>query len=164
LLLSFGVCVAAAGQADLPRRKKLWWSRPLVALLFFLQPIVRGWARYRGRLTRRPVRPGPMDNLDSLALRKTGVPMREVAYWSERRFSRFEWVANLLRDLDAAGWPNKADMGWGDFDVEIYGSRWSTVQLTTLVEEHPAGKQMLRCRLGSRWSLQAKVAFWVMAG
>jgi len=49
--ISLGVCIAAGAQADLPKNKRHWWSRPLVAMLFFLQPIVRGWARYRGRLS-----------------------------------------------------------------------------------------------------------------
>jgi cellulose synthase/poly-beta-1,6-N-acetylglucosamine synthase-like glycosyltransferase len=54
LAVSCGVCMAAAAQARLPRHQCRWWSRPLVALLFFLQPVERGWARYRSRL-----RPGP---------------------------------------------------------------------------------------------------------
>ena len=48
LLISLGVCVAAAWQASLPRQKTRWWSRPLVAMLFHLQPIVRGWAALPG--------------------------------------------------------------------------------------------------------------------
>ena len=50
LLLSLTVCVMAATQAKIPDRKKQFWSRPLVALMYFLQPIVRGAARYQGRL------------------------------------------------------------------------------------------------------------------
>src|SRR6185503_7181725 len=53
LMASVGVCVVAGIQASLPKGKRRWWSRPLVALLFFLQPIVRGWERYRGRLRLR---------------------------------------------------------------------------------------------------------------
>src|SRR5688572_11360092 len=37
LLASAGICVAAGVQASLPKGKRRWWSRPLVALLFFLQ-------------------------------------------------------------------------------------------------------------------------------
>jgi hypothetical protein len=48
--------------------------------------------------------------------------------------------------------------------VEIYGNRWSGLQLTTVAEDHPKGKQLLRCRLRTRWSLQAKVAFWALCG
>ena len=33
---SLGVCVVAGAQADLPRNKRRFWSRPMVALLFFL--------------------------------------------------------------------------------------------------------------------------------
>src|SRR5258707_863334 len=50
LAVSLGVCVAAAAQAELPPNKSRPWSRALVGCLFFLQPIIRGWARYRARL------------------------------------------------------------------------------------------------------------------
>src|SRR6185503_7264413 len=54
LVISLAVCVAAACQAELPKDRRRVWSRPLVALLFFLQPIARGWARYQGRRGLRP--------------------------------------------------------------------------------------------------------------
>src|SRR5207237_9286720 len=54
MALSLGVCGVAAAQAELPPGKSRFWSRPLVACLFFLQPLVRGWARYRSRLHFRP--------------------------------------------------------------------------------------------------------------
>src|SRR5439155_2264164 len=53
LLISAAVSVAAGAQAALPKAKRRWWSRPLVAMMFFVQPIVRGWARYQGRLSLR---------------------------------------------------------------------------------------------------------------
>ena len=49
--ISVGACALAAVQAKLPRQKRRFWSRPLVALLFFLQPIVRSWARFKWRLS-----------------------------------------------------------------------------------------------------------------
>jgi hypothetical protein len=73
-------------------------------------------------------------------------------------------VADVLHRLDQQGWPNKSDVGWNEYDVEIYGSRWSQLQLTTVTEEYPQNKRMLRCRLRARWSLQAKVAFWSLCG
>jgi hypothetical protein len=73
-------------------------------------------------------------------------------------------VEDVLRRLDRQGWPNKSDIGWSEYDVEIYGSRWSQVQLTTVAEEHPQGKQLLRCRLRSSWSFPAQVAFWSLCG
>ncbi|MEY2466237.1 MAG: hypothetical protein QOD03_758, partial [Verrucomicrobiota bacterium] len=47
--VSVGICALAAGQAKLPKHKKRAWSRPLVALLFCLQPIIRGWSRFKWR-------------------------------------------------------------------------------------------------------------------
>src|SRR5436305_13142038 len=54
LAMSLAVCVAAAIQAELPPNRSRPWSRPLVGWLFFLQPIVRGWARYQARLELQP--------------------------------------------------------------------------------------------------------------
>jgi len=48
--------------------------------------------------------------------------------------------------------------------VEIYGNRWSNLQLVTAAEDHPQGKQLIRCRLRARWSLLAKVAMWSLLG
>jgi hypothetical protein len=160
LLLPIGICAAAGAQAALPREKTRWWSRPLVATLFFLQPIVRGWARYRGRLLMRPIPLAAQHTLDSLSLRESNQSLREVQYWSETPINRLEFVSEILRQLDQQGWPNKSDIGWSEYDVEIQGNRWSNLQLTTVVEDHPHNKQLLRCRLRGRWSLQAKVAFW----
>jgi glycosyltransferase involved in cell wall biosynthesis len=164
LLLPIGVCAAAGAQAELPRNKIRWWSPLLVATLFFLQPIVRGWARYRGRLLLRPIPVAAPQTLDSLGLSQSKRSLDQVQYWTERRVHRLDFVVDILRHLDQQGWPNKSDIGWSDYDVEIYGSRWSTLQLTTVTEDHPENKQMLRCRLRARWSLQAKVAFWSLCG
>ena len=52
-LATLAVWHGGAMQAELPKGNRNFWSRPLVAFLFFLQPIVRGWARYRGNLFRQ---------------------------------------------------------------------------------------------------------------
>ena len=160
--VSFGVCIAAALQAKLPRKQMRWWSRPLIALLYFLQPIVRGWARYQARLTSRTAAVPPQQTLDSISLRDGSQSLQHVKYWAEQPINRLEFIDEMLRRLDQQGWPNKADAGWSDYDVEISGSRWTRLQLTTVAEEHPEGKQMIRCRLRPRWSLQAKVIFWCL--
>jgi GT2 family glycosyltransferase len=164
LLASIGVCVAAAWQAALPKSKVSWWSRPLVATLFFLQPIVRGWARYQGRLTLRRNAASTRPTLDSVALQHGHQPLNEVSYWAEERIDRLQWVGDILKRLDRQGWPTRSDIGWSDYDLEIHGSPWSTVQLTTVAEEHPPAKQMIRCRLRPRWSLPAVLGFWVLCG
>jgi O-antigen biosynthesis protein len=164
LLISVSVCVVAGAQAVLPRDKQRWWSRPLVGLLFFLQPIVRGWARYLGRLMRQPHAAITRQTLDSVALRDSRQSLREVQYWAEHRLDRLALVTDLLRRLEQQAWPTRSDIGWSDYDVEVYDTRWSKLQLTTVAVEHPQDKQLIRCRLRSRWAPRARLAFWALCG
>jgi glycosyltransferase involved in cell wall biosynthesis len=161
VLISLAVCMAAAVQAELPRNKQRFWSRPLVAWLFLLQPIVRGWARYKWRLTVQsepPVFKRPVDRgLDWAAL-------EDASYWSEYPVDRHSFLHKTLAKLEAEGWQHKTDTGWNDYDVEIFGSRWSRLRLTTVSEELPGGKRIIRCRLKATWSLPARIAFWSACG
>ncbi len=164
LLISVGVCVAAAGQAELPKSKRHWWSRPLVALLYFLQPLARGWARYAGRLGLRPVPQVAADRLESLSRRDTGEPLDVLYYWGEQSLDRIDWLNGLVLRLDQQGWPSKTDSGWSEHDIEVFGSRWSQLQVTTVTEDYGEGKRLFRCRLNCQWSLPGKVAFWACLG
>jgi hypothetical protein len=102
--------------------------------------------------------------LDSVALRESKRCLKEANYWSDKPIDRLALVGDILRRLDHQGWPNKPDIGWSDYDVEIYGSRWSTLQLATVAEDHGHGRYLIRCRLRPRWSFQATVVFWTLAG
>jgi hypothetical protein len=164
LLLSLGVCVAAAAQADLPRNKRRIWSRPLVALLFFLQPIVRGWARYHGRLNFGPTPKVAVQNLESIALQDRPAAAERLEYWAGPPMNRVDFVQRIIQQLEKQGWEIKSDVGWSNFDVEIFGSRWSHLQLATVAEPHAGGKELVRCRLRMAWSLSAKVALFAIMG
>jgi O-antigen biosynthesis protein len=164
LLLSAGVCAAAAAQAELPRSKRRAWSRPLIALLYFLQPICRGWARYQGRLRIPPAPTEAYRNLDTVDLKTRNEALDEISFWAGERLERIDFVRIVLARLDAQNWQSKVDSGWCEFDVEIFGSRWAQLQLTTVAEPYPENKQMVRCRLRTAWSLLAKVVFWGALG
>jgi glycosyltransferase involved in cell wall biosynthesis len=164
LLLSLTVCAVAGAQAELPKNKRRWWSRPVVALLFFLQPMARGWARYKGQLGIQSLPHAGKETLDSVSLRTSHQPLDEVSYWGAQSTDRIEFVKTVLERLDNQGWPNKSDIGWSEYDLEVLGNRWTRLQLTTVAEDHPRGKRIIRCRLRARWSLLAKVAFWSTLG
>ena len=158
------LCIAAAAQADLPRKSRRFWSRPLVALLFFLQPIVRGWARYQGRLTLRPTPLEAYESLDSLALKKFRGSFEKADYWAQNGVSRLDFLRRTLDLLDRRGWQNKSDIGWSNFDIEIFGSRWTRLYLTTAAEDHGQGRQLIRCRLRAAWTLLSQIVFFGLLG
>jgi hypothetical protein len=162
LVISLTVCVTAGIQAELPKNKRRWWSRPVVALLFFLQPIARGWARYQGQLL--PSASPGRETMESVSLRNSNHSLAEVRYWGDQSVDRMAFVTTILERLDKEGWSNKSDIGWSEYDLEVLGNRWARLQITTMAEDFPKGKKMIHCRLRAKWSLQAKVAFWSALG
>ena len=164
VLISAGTCIAAAAQAQVPKKKRRFWSRPLVAALFALQPIVRGWARYRGRLFVRRAPLSAHENLDSLSRKQQGRAEAQLHYRTKPGFVRAQFLEHVLAQLEQQGWQFRADAGWSDFDVEIHGSRWSRLQLTTVSEITQEGQHVLRCRLRTAWSLPARLVFWAALG
>jgi len=155
LLLSIAVCALAGAQAVLPREKIRWWSRAAVALLYLLQPIVRGVGRYEGRLRRQTPIVGP-GVFEAVAVRDFGKQIGPAGYWVENNVTRHDFISAILRELDKRRWPYRADAGWSEFDIELGGNRWVSLQITTVAEEHPGGRRMLRCRLTPRLSFTAR--------
>ena len=164
VLVSLGVCAAAAAQAELPRRKERGWSRPLVGLLFALQPLVRGWARYQGRLFPPRVSLARHETLHSLSRKPGPVAPRELQFAEPATVRREDFLRAVLERLAREGWPHRADAGWGEWDLEVYGSRWSKLRLVTVSEQTDESQQRLRCRLATCWTLPAKLGFWVLTG
>jgi len=163
LLAPPAMCVTAALQAEIPRRKHNSLSRPLVALLFLFQPIVRGWARYRGRLEfdQKPL--SAHETLDAMDLNLKRSDLNEMMYWGEAGCDRMNFIGRVVNGLEEQQWRFRTDAGWSGYDVEIHGSRWCQLRLTTASEIHKNSKQLLRCRLQAGWSLYAMLVFWLVA-
>ncbi len=164
LSISLGVCVVAAAQAELPKKKRRLWSRPLIALLFFLQPIARGWARYKWRLNVRSQSPVSHQKLASLPPVTDLDALETSYYWSKGEVDRFAFLRAIIARLARDGWQNKLDTGWNEYDAEVFGNRWSRLRLTTVTEELTEGKMIFRCRLRANWSLRAQFTFWFALG
>jgi glycosyltransferase involved in cell wall biosynthesis len=161
-LLPVLVSGGAARQAHIPRAQIQFWSRPLVALLFFLQPLVRGWARYQTSLRAPKSRVAGREIIEAADDRERSYAVLE--YWNERGIDRLQFISILLDRLDQNGWQNKADAGWNKYDIQIYGTKWSHLQVTTVSEALGHGKQILRCRLRPGWTLFARTFFGVGVG
>ena len=163
-VISHALCIAAASQAPLDKAKRRFWSRPLVALLCFLQPIARGWARYEGRLRINTTPTFAFRRISSVTSVDRGEPLEEVQYWCHTGMERLTFVHAIVAKLEEEKWQHKPDAGWAEHDVEIYGSRWSQLQLTTVTEYVEKGHQLFHCRLTAGWTLLARVLFWSACG
>lgn len=164
MAVPIGMCVAAALQADLAPGRRRWWSRPLVALLFLLQPVVRGWARHRNHLAGQQAPLGDRETLESLSLEGHERDLRLLRFWSQQHIDRVRFLRRVMQRLDERSWQNKPDGGWSRHDLEIYGSRWAVLRLTTAVEYLANGSEVLRCRLATSWSFVARASFLALAG
>ncbi len=155
--LSLGSCALAAAQAKLPRNKRRFWSRPLVALLFLLQPSIRGWARFKWRFTllsaSRPVpgEPAPASTIRDLP--------QTIAYWSDNRVDRYQFLEAVLARLNRANWICRTDTGWTPHDLEVLPHLWTRIRLTTVSEDLEQNKRTVRCRIAAHWTLPAKLLF-----
>ena len=162
MALSLTVPVLAAVQAEFSPGKTRFWSRALVAWLFFLQPLVRGWARYRTRLHLRsgsfPVvhDPAPFP-------RRSEVP-EQLCFWSRNGVDRYAFLKTILRNFARQNVQTTPDSGWDQHDVEIVRSPWTHSSLTTASEYLAEGKIFLRCRLRAKWSVVAIIVFALLLG
>jgi O-antigen biosynthesis protein len=157
---SIAVCLLGAAQAEMPKNKERFWSRPLVALLFFLQPIIRGWTRYRTRLHLRST-----PRLARAAEAASGLqdePASQLCFWSHHGKDRFAFLRTIIADLDRRRLQSSLDSGWKNHDVEILQSPWTRSTLVTASEYLSEGKIFLRCRLTAKWSVFAKVIFFLL--
>jgi GT2 family glycosyltransferase len=164
LLLSVSLCTVAALQAEIPRSQRRFWSRGLVAILFFLQPIARGLARYRTRLRSRPASDALARRKRMARIRLTQETSEVLCYWSAGEVNRCALLSALLDRLGRERWQVLSDSGWADHDLEILASSSCRLRLTTVSEQLDQGRLKLRCRLETYWSLPAVVALWALVG
>ncbi len=155
LILSLGVCIAAAVQAELPASKRRFWSRPLVAALFFLQPIERGLARYRHRF-KTPAKVRLPANSAEASQPSDAIELADrLAFWSKGDVERYGFLTAITKKFEEHGFQLRLDSGWSNFDLEISGDFWTRLRLVTVTEELSQGRRTFRCQLQMKWSLPA---------
>ncbi len=159
-LFSLVLCGVAAFQAALDPSKRKWWSRPLIVLLFFLQPIVRGWARWRYLLNQAGRAPAKtLQQIIRVPDASKWSELQQRYYWCKGDVDRYGFLSKIMERLRQSNWFHNPDTGWTDHDIEIVGNRWSELRLTTVSEELAEGRRNFRCRLAAFWTAPAKVIF-----
>jgi GT2 family glycosyltransferase len=155
----------AAKQQPMPKHRH-FFTRPLIAYLHFRQPIARGWARYSVRLRAKVIddeargyrrhQDLPFDPNDASAL----------LYWS-KSYDRLSLLDRISNEVKKAGWRMRVDSGWANYDMEIYGSRYVKIRLTTATEHHHNVGMLTRVRVElamSKFCLVLFLASCMLAG
>jgi GT2 family glycosyltransferase len=126
-------------------------ARLLVAFLAFMQPLGRGWARYftwlKYKHTPRAVIARPEADLPA---RSRGGSRAQFDFWNEAGQGREQLLTEVFSLLEKEGWSYSTDTGWKDWDVQIYGNQWWSIQLRTVTEYHGGPKCLTRVRLRVR--------------
>ena len=139
------------------RRRRLWY-RCTVAYLHFIQPLARIRGRIRGVLSppevalpqaepQRSRGPRPSLNEAWRALLLISGTVTEDRFWSETWTSTDRVLATFTDWLrrSRAVRSIEIDEGWSDDrDVSVFVGRWAWLDVRALVEEHGAGKSLLR--------------------
>jgi hypothetical protein len=126
-------------------------SRLLIALLNFRQPVARGWARYSVRLKAKVMKREAEGYQRTAALPFDPADGRTLRYWHDYQ-DRLALLHQIKNEVFAAGWRMRVDSGWHDWDMEIYGSRYVKVRLTTATEQHHGRGMLTRVRVELRQS------------
>jgi len=123
--------------------------RAITGLLHILQPLVRLEGRLRHGLTpwRRFARNG------------RALPVsRRLERWSEDWIDPTDWIRAFERGIVAAGAVVRRGGDFDGWDIETRGGVLAGVRVTTAVEEHGSGRQLVRMRCRPSWSPWALLA------
>jgi O-antigen biosynthesis protein len=164
-LATLSVAVLAASRAELAPAHRHPWSKPLVTLLYLIQPIVRSWPRYAQRL--RAGEPPAQARAAARVAAEADSHLTEpvtVHYWNEQGIERFAYLERLMLLLEREGWQSISDSGWDEFDVTIYGDRFTKSVVRTVAENHGGNKRLLRGQLMGRWTLFGRASLCLVAG
>jgi len=136
---------AATGQLPTPRLSAgdRLLRRGIAALLHVLQPLVRLEGRLRYGLT-----PWRRRGARARAWPRT----HEMQWWSETWRDPAEWVRSAEATLIAAEAVVRRGGEYAPWDLEVRGGTIAGVRLTTLVEEHGQGHQLIRMCSRPQWS------------
>lgn len=154
-MVPVGLAMLAAIQSPMPRHKH-WLTRPLIALLHYRQPITRGWARYSVRLKNKVMRYEATGYKRESALPLERGEKRTLRYWSHPK-DRLSLLDEIVKETRAAGWRTRLDSGWGGWDMEIYGSRYVKIRITTASEHHDSRGYLTRVKVEILMSTFCKV-------
>ncbi len=149
------LAIVAAAQARMPTQRRHFLMRPLIAYLHWRQPITRGWARYTVRLQNKTL------NAERAPISTDPLPIdpkdhTQLLYWGTNE-DRLVLLEAIRKQAESRGMRYRIDAGWHDWDLEIYGSRYSKVRLRTVSEKHDGKGLLTRVHVNQMMTTFCKV-------
>ncbi|NNM30171.1 MAG: glycosyltransferase, partial [Akkermansiaceae bacterium] len=139
-----GLAIGSAVKAPLPRHAP-WWCRPLVAWLYAMQPVWRGWNRLTHFL--RNKRCPRLDPVRHGAEVKPIAPRVRDLYWDHPDGKgRDELLAATVKNARNCGWAGDFDNSWAPWDLKLVGDRWHDITIRVATEEIGWPRRFTRAR------------------
>ena len=160
---TLGVAVSYGFQAKIETRFSRLRSRLLTSFLALTQPLLRGWARYFTRMKEKRTPRRVIYSKVGLAEEVDWYRPATLAFWSDQGAGREQLLKILREFLEQEGWRFSVDTGWDNWDLLIYGNRWSQVRLLSVTEEHGQGKRLTRVHIAPELSVLSKIVAAVAA-
>ena len=147
-MLGLSVLVAAlqAAQARPVPARRPRAARLLIAILCYVQPLVRSWARYRTRLASQRAPLSDPSFFEPLESRLPLLGHRSTGFWSETGQDRTELLRGAMAVLDRERWGRMVDTGWFDWDLAVYCGSGLILKVVTAQEEHGQKRRLIRVR------------------
>jgi len=144
---TFCVAVRSAANAPLPREYP-WWCRPLVACLYVLQPVLRGWYRMTHLLERKQLPAMHADRSTGPGPGKRTSSHVHDLYWDNHQArGREALLESLVMESLRLGWPGDFNDAWTEWDVKLVGTRWHDITVQTATEELGWPRRFTRARI-----------------
>lgn len=143
------LAVRFARRAPLPAGGP-WWCRSVVAYLYALQPILRGWYRFTHSLGNKCLPRIAAEGAQEGASPKRISAAERDQYWeSDRNLGREELLEQLVSEARQLGWSGDFENAWADWDVKLAGDPWHDITIRTATEElgWPHRFTRARCRV-----------------
>ena len=163
---SLGLAIRLALKAPLPRKSPRW-CRPLVAYLYLMQPVWRGW--YRLTYFLRHKRFALLDEVKhSAEVKRISLSVRDL-YWDNLEGKgRDDLLPHLVAKAKASRWSGDFGNAWAAWDVKLVGDAWHDLTIRVATEELGWPRRFTRARCRARGTLLNKVttsgvAIWSVA-
>jgi O-antigen biosynthesis protein len=144
LVLSLAVAGVQACQAKIQKQHDGLFSRLIVLVFSYLQPLVRSYHRYRTRLFYfQPAANAPWVT-DSTPVRFPITGLQTDVYWNEIARDRTEMLQRVIEFLSRHRWGRIVDSGWTRWDLRIYCHPLVYLEVRTTQENHGGNKRLIR--------------------